>query len=210
MTLLELLVKGLSCAWSLEADGAVQDKHGQIWFYKSGKPYYTGIIWAADPKSIAFDWVHCGPLLARSDDYATAIVTREQYEAAIAAQQPVWNGEGLPPVGSDVEFTLDTDKYSVQGNIPENGQVVNVVAHKQTTDGNPVAVVYWDERGSGRAAAFIKAAFSPLRTEAERKREAEVDELIDAITLTLTDIYASQRFMDAIESGKIPGVELTK
>ncbi|EOG5419316.1 hypothetical protein ACLE0S_001056 [Cronobacter malonaticus] len=32
------------------------------------------------------------------------IITREQYEAALtAAQQPVWDGEGLPPVGAEVE-----------------------------------------------------------------------------------------------------------
>ncbi|ELY2671817.1 hypothetical protein SMZ63_002757 [Cronobacter sakazakii] len=31
-------------------------------------------------------------------------VTREQYEAALAAaQQPVWDGEGLPPVGCECE-----------------------------------------------------------------------------------------------------------
>lgn len=38
------------------------------------------------------------------DDWRQARVTREQYEAALAAaQQPVWDGEGLPPVGAEVE-----------------------------------------------------------------------------------------------------------
>lgn len=215
MTLLESLVKELSGAWPVEAHGAVQDNSGQIWFYKNGKPYYTGVIWGADPISIDFDWVNWDLRLEVSDDYATAIITRDQYEAAIASQQPVWNGEGLPPVGCDVEFNLDTDKYSAQGNIPENGQVVNVVAHKQTTDGNPVAVVYWDDRGAGRAAAFIKAAFSPLRTEADRKREEVAESLIRFLD-SKTDIDNVFRtsdvigFIDYVAAGKIPGVELSK
>ncbi|EGT5702097.1 hypothetical protein AGJ19_07140 [Cronobacter sakazakii] len=40
----------------------------------------------------------------RAIDWETAIITREQYEAALAAaQQPVWDGEGLPPVGCECE-----------------------------------------------------------------------------------------------------------
>lgn len=109
-------------------------------------------------------------------------VKRRQYEAALAASKQVaWDGKGLPPVGCDVEFTLDTDKYRVSGVIPENGQAVNVVAHKVTTDGNSVAVVYWDDRGAGRAAAFIKEAFRPTRTEAERKREETIADLQNAL-----------------------------
>ena len=128
--------------------------------------------------------------------------------SADKAQQPMWDGEGLPPVGCDVEFTLDTDKYSVQGNVPENGQVVNVVAHKQTTDGNAVAVVYWDEHGAGRAAAFIKAAFRPLRTEAERKR----DEFVSLVMGWMHHAtHAEIEFIfKNIEAGKIPGVEISK
>lgn len=210
MTLLELLVKELPKrgGWPDGAHGVVQDKSGRIWFYKNGKPYFTGVVWGADPVSHDFDWIDWDLWLERSDDHATSIITREQYEAAIAAQQPDWDGEGLPPVGIDVEFTLDTDKYSAQGNIPENGQVVNVVAHKQTTCGNYVAVVYWDDRGAGRAAAFIKAAFSPLRTEAERKREQVVDGLLSLGT-SLRPATASIIY-DAMAAGKIPGVELAK
>ncbi|EOI3433621.1 hypothetical protein ACMSW4_003829 [Cronobacter sakazakii] len=38
------------------------------------------------------------------DEWREARVTREQYEAALAAaQQPVWDGEGLPPVSYECE-----------------------------------------------------------------------------------------------------------
>lgn len=143
-------------------------------------------------------------------DNAYDRIQRCEYESALAAsQQQAWSGEGLPPVGCDVEFILDTEKYSVNGNIPENGQAVNVVAHKVTTDDNPVAVVYWDDNGSGRAAAFIKQAFRPIRTEAERKRDAFIrvmqDE--DLIGAYITNDEAGFIY-DAISAGKIPGVKL--
>ncbi|EPB6469374.1 hypothetical protein ACQUW4_004058 [Cronobacter dublinensis] len=42
--------------------------------------------------------------LQMADDCLPECVTREQYEAALAAaQQPVWDGEGLPPVGCECE-----------------------------------------------------------------------------------------------------------
>lgn len=194
MTLLELLVKELSFAWPLEADGAVQDRYRQVWFYKSGKPYYTGIIWAADPKSIAFDWVHCGPLLARSDDYATAIVTREQYESAIAIQQPVWNGEGLPPVGSECE---------VAGQFGDGFYTCKILAH--TTFGNCAVAVY--QVGEDVSTGYAEC-FRPLRTEADRKCEEFVSLVMGWMQ------YAAHGEIEfiykKISAGKIPGVELSK
>lgn len=191
MTLLELLVKELSCAWPLEADGAVQDRWGQIWFYKSGKPYYTGIIWATDPKSIAFDWVHCGPLLARSDDYATAIVTREQYESAIAAQQPAWNGEGLPPVGVKCEIMRGISEW--------RPVVINFISENLTVFKTPDDVEKCYHTRNLR--------FRPLRTEADRKREETINALISLGVFTRP---VAEKTIDAIAAGKIPGVELTK
>ncbi|EOW6512942.1 hypothetical protein ACOZXQ_002730 [Cronobacter malonaticus] len=53
-------------------------------------------------------WDGCGFRVDYSDLTTCALgeekVTREQYEAALAAaQQPVWDGEGLPPVGCECE-----------------------------------------------------------------------------------------------------------
>ncbi|MDK1199353.1 hypothetical protein QMT25_20665 [Cronobacter dublinensis] len=42
--------------------------------------------------------------LQMADDWLPECVTRDQYEAALAAaQKPVWDGEGLPPVGCECE-----------------------------------------------------------------------------------------------------------
>jgi len=210
MSLLELLVKELPKrgGWPEDVWHVTQDSDGLVNGYGESEPYLNTKYW----DSTGFiRYLFCDQRQPLSVDWGSSVINREQYEAAIAAQQPAWNGEGLPPVGSDVEFTLDTDKYSAQGNIPENGQVVNVVAHKQTTDGNPVAVVYWDERGAGRAAAFIKEAFSPIRNEAERKRDLAVGAMEKSWeAATDKPAYAFESIYEAIAAGKIPGVELSK
>ncbi|MDK1227532.1 hypothetical protein [Cronobacter turicensis] len=49
-----------------------------------------------------------------AEDRSRTVITREQYEAALAAaQQPVWDGEGLPPVGTICEY-----QTSSNGNLP--------------------------------------------------------------------------------------------
>lgn len=83
---------------------------------------------------------------------------------------------GLPPVGADVEFTIGT--YDIETDfddiLPAEGEIVEVIAHKTTSDGNDVAVVYWDDEGAGRSACFVPGCLRPLRTEAERA----IDEMV--------------------------------
>lgn len=127
----------------------------------------------------------------------------------IAQREPIpeWNGDGLPPVGAKVEFykSICYD-YSNVGFLPETGDVVEVVAHKVTTDGNPVAVVFWDDKGAGRSNCFVGGSLAPLRTEAERKREEAVAAMINQsavmVEATAGIIYR------AIADGKIPGIKL--
>ena len=94
----------------------------------------------------------------------------KQYEAM------GWDGTNLPPVGTDVEFTIGT--YDIEtdfdGILPAEGEIVEVIAHKTTSDGNDVAVVYWDDKGAGRSACFAPGCLRPLRTEAERA----IDEMV--------------------------------
>ncbi|MGX0957430.1 hypothetical protein AB7M18_003558 [Pseudomonas viridiflava] len=53
-------------------------------------------------------WTGIDLTLDVSDDHASAIVTREQWQAAVdALNDPAWNGEGLPPVGLKVEAQYD-------------------------------------------------------------------------------------------------------
>lgn len=120
-----------------------------------------------------------------------------------------WNGERLPPVGIEVEFKKNG--YCCSGHIPDDFQAVSVVAHKTTTGGNPVAVVYWDDSGAGRANAFIAELFRPIRTpeqiEAERRSKviASLSQLI--VNKCHSDVAALEIY-DAIRAGKIEGVKI--
>ncbi|EPV6100097.1 hypothetical protein ACV8AU_001105 [Escherichia coli] len=127
-------------------------------------------------------------------DLGSGTVTREQYEAALATAQPQWDGEGTPPVGCECEF-FDCEKWFKVTMMYGGSNLVVLFDHDNQI-----------ERSFSTSRIYGK--FRPIRSEAEKKRDAEVDELIDAITLTLADIYASQRFMDAIAAGKIPGIRI--
>lgn len=55
---------------------------------------------------------HTGETYTKSDDWLNAIVTRAEWQAAVDALNkpagPVWNGEGLPPVGALCEYDART------------------------------------------------------------------------------------------------------
>ncbi|WP_044594423.1 hypothetical protein [Cronobacter sakazakii] len=103
MKLIDLLVQELPKrgGWP---DGAVECERylheAQIDFYdKDGN-------WGADcGKVYGHDFAAaCVKPREKGDGVRIERVTREQYEAALAAaQQPVWDGKGLPPVGAEVE-----------------------------------------------------------------------------------------------------------
>lgn len=120
------------------------------------------------------------------------ILTREQYEAAIAAQQPVWNGEGLPPVGAKVESFIDGEWKLVK------------VVYVGEPGGKDEALVFDVKTTKPVWADELR----PIRTEAERKREEFVSLVIGwmdhATPAEIEFIY------DKIAAGKIPGVELSK
>lgn len=139
-----------------------------------------------------------------------SIVDSNQYESALASsQKPAWNGEGLPPVGEKVEFLINPKFGYRNAWIPADGTEMEVVAHKTTTDGNDVAVCYWDEGGAGRSCCLVPKSLKPLRTEAERKRDAAVEAMQREADEGDNWIYSEYEIIyDAIAAGKIPGVKL--
>lgn len=155
MTLLELLCQELPKrgGWPEGVTHICQDGDKYIGGYTS-KPI----------KESARDWGNEGyvggsgeysEILA--DDHATAIVTREQYEATC------WDGVGLPPVGCDVEYNC----------YPDGWVIINIVARiKDAT------FIEW-KSGTHKGGDIIRGDFPlervrPLRTEAERA----IDEII--------------------------------
>lgn len=123
---------------------------------------------------------------------------------------PVWNGEGLPPVGCECEVYYGSVELIDGLSRPDDGDVVRVVSHEKTGFGTQVVVVYWNGvNGGGRAHALIPKCLLPLRTEAERKRDESIKAMASApkpcghpIVGICSEIY------DAIAAGEIPGVKL--
>lgn len=123
--------------------------------------------------------------------------------------EPSWGGVGLPPVGSECEFTLgpyDPDEFDDL--LPELGTLVNVVSHKVTGDGHNVAVIYWDEDGGGRAACLVGSCLKPISSEADKKRDAAVESLMRIVCSPSQASATVNKIYDAIAAGKIPGVKL--
>ncbi|MDZ5639026.1 hypothetical protein [Enterobacter sp. A103] len=119
-------------------------------------------------------------------------VTREQYEAALAASKTEWDGNGLPLVGCEFEFRANVNSSWNRG-------VMCVVDYT-----NPFNVVVDDQCGIYRV---HELEFRPIRSEADKRR----DEAIDAMDATFREAAANgangQRAVftaiyDAIKSGK--------
>lgn len=119
------------------------------------------------------------------------VVTHEQYEAALAAsKQPAWNGEGLPQVGCDFEY--------------ESCQRWNKATMKFC--GDKFAIV--DIEGYGESYLLMDGTLlRPIRTEAERRRDAAIEDMRKALghgagLIEVENIYR------AIECGNVRGVKL--
>ena len=142
MTLLELLRQELPKrgGWPEGVDAVEQDSEGRLFEMDSD--------YCSDFK------------LKKCDDWIEDVVTRDQYESALAeSQKPAWNGEGLPPVGCECESKqfaqIDWHKFRVVA--IENRYVFG----------------FWNDK----VGVYLDSdhwEFRPLRTEAERA----IDEMV--------------------------------
>lgn len=126
-------------------------------------------------------------------------ISRSEYESALAAsKKPVWNGEGLPPIGMHCEI-VDPDGVLMYG----RGESGEVISHVENT-----AVI----RMSYGLGCFEARFLRPLRSEADKKRDAAVEAidywLPECIPDTPNEFYHAKKIYDAIAAGKIPGVKL--
>lgn len=134
------------------------------------------------------------------------MVRRDQYESALAASQnPAWNGEGLPPVGCECEYLNSNGEWSA---------VTVKYASEQLIVISGATKILEEEQETEIAKDIIidKPQFRPLRTEADRKRDAAVEAidywLPEYIPDTPNEFYHAKKIYDAIAAGKIPGVKL--
>lgn len=209
MKLIELLVQELPKrgGWPEGAEIAVQDadsqicfsSHGDVYANKSQTDWYGGDWGDGDWSNPFIDTI--------ADDRHECIVTRDQYESALAAsQKPAWNGEGLPPVGCECEYLDNSGKWY---------PVIIKYASDQLVVISGVTKILGVEQGTEIAKDIIidKPQFRPLRTEAERKRNDAAKEMArHANTDEHRKFNAGLRnclsIYDAIAAGKIPGVKL--
>lgn len=124
------------------------------------------------------------------------MIRRDSYESALTeSQKPTWSGEGLPPVGCECECHVDEGViHCIVVGYDFDGKAVvmrNVPARKY----------FSIQANSGR--------IKPLRTEAERKRDAAIEAIQREVDEGDNWIYSEYEIIyEAIAAGKIPGVKL--
>ena len=127
-------------------------------------------------------------------------ITREQYEAALAASKPEWNGEGLPPVGCECEY--ETNGYGIK----------KLRVECITMDGIAFTWLGEDPRFRGLDCINTSQAhrFRPIRSEADKKKYDTIEEMLSTFfgappvdEPNENDRVAMAELYDAIKSGKI-------
>lgn len=123
-------------------------------------------------------------------------VTREQYESALAASKKVeWDGDGLPPAGCECEARYreaDGAEWFFFRCVGVDCGVAFGWAGKDAVT-----------LGKG------SYEFHPIRSEADKKRDAAINNILTIIDCNGVDPKNSAiQIYDAIAAGKIPGVKL--
>ena len=159
MTLLELLRQELPKrgGWPEGANECVQDYNAIVKFFDSNDLSFDGNLWVGSPRG-SFYCRSSNKIrgLTLSSDHATAIITREQYEAT------GWDGTGLPSVGVECEYMKQTRST---GNNWRKGTVKYISEY---------TVVIDDDVNGEFVAHPLTYNFRRLHTEAERA----IDEMI--------------------------------
>lgn len=129
---------------------------------------------------------------------------QELNECIGQAPATVWNGDGFPPVGMEIEYKFAKANYRTDFS---RGKVLSYGVHN-------VFMEHWASKNE-----FIqpldKIEFRPIRSEAERKRDEAGLAIYHAINWNAEGEIMSPSRMedykkayDAIAAGKIPGVKL--
>lgn len=205
MKLIDLLVQELPKrgGWPDGALSITQDDDGSLCVWDTNDPHYDGFSWKHHTgNSLVYYW-HGIEGVPLSCDHRESIVTYWQYKAALAAsQKPAWNGEGVPPVGCECEYSLDAGRTWWKCKIDYIVGTQGVVMLCDTFEG--VQYVKFSSYGG-------TLKFRPIRAEADKKRERICDAIYGALTKAERQHNRSdeaEAVYEAIAAGKIPGVKL--
>lgn len=205
MKLIDLLVQELPKrgGWPEGALSITQDNDGSLCVWHTNDPHYDGLSWKHHTgNSLMYFW-RGEWIMPLSYDHKVAIVTYWQYKAALAeSQKPAWNGEGVPPVGCECEYSLDAGRTWWKCKIDYIVGTQGVVMLCDTFEG--VQYVKFSSYGG-------TLKFRPIRAEADKKRERICDAIYGALTKAERQHNRSdeaEAVYEAIAAGKIPGVKL--
>lgn len=109
-------------------------------------------------------WTHDG---SGGDIVAYRPILAPQPAPAVTA--PEWDGEGLPPVGSEVEFKKKGTSGFRGSELLAGGETATVIGVLKDLDGDGVVVVHHREHGWF---ALDPACFRPIRSDEDRAVEA--------------------------------------
>ncbi|QIU92106.1 hypothetical protein [Yokenella regensburgei] len=129
-----------------------------------------------------------------TEPYQRETVKFSEYEAALAASKPEWDGEDFPPVGCECEYVSNGSSWGK----------VKIIGH----DGG---VVVFKPGGEGYygITPSEKSVFLPIRSEADKKRDETIKAIDDAQSQVFDqDSTFSEYLYDAITAGKIPHIRI--
>lgn len=115
------------------------------------------------------------------------------------ATAPLWNGEGLPPVGCECEYSLNGGKTWWKCKIDYIVGTQGVVMLCDTFEG--VQYVQFSSYSDA-------LKFRPTRSEAEQKRDAAKNAIAELCRSSASNGHSADLIYDAIAAGKIPGLRL--
>ncbi|MGO3911869.1 hypothetical protein [Huaxiibacter chinensis] len=171
MKLIDILVLELPKrgGWPEFALALTQDGDGSICLWEDVDVYQQGGAWAHPSGTGLLKYWCNNQAMKPAEDRSKAIITREQYEAALAASKPEWDGEGLPAVGCEFLFGTHQTKAKC---IAVGRDVIFA------STGNP------DEK-DGFYEEFVisihHSEFRPIHSEAEKKKEEVEKAIADAL-----------------------------
>ncbi|QFG07749.1 hypothetical protein KGB38_gp08 [Salmonella phage vB_SenS_SB28] len=216
MKLIDLLVQELPKrgGWPDGANYAVQDADGTVKFAKTlTYLHYLAGKWISNEDG--HDWIHRdkpfeGNFVTEwtADDNHGAVIAMYRYECEISKIETgkrlfdEWSGEGIPPIGCECEYFDNNSKWYPVTIKYSSDQLVVI---------SGVTKILGVEKDTEIAKDIIidKPQFRPLRTEAERKRDAAVEAMQIEVNEGNNWIYSEYEIIyNAIAAGKIPGVKL--
>lgn len=214
MKLIDILVRELPKrgGWPERAEYVVQDcDDTEFYFFTGGPVRFDGKSWwFADVAERDDDsaWIYFEGINEISDDHDTSIISREQYEAALAASKPELDGRGLPPSGVEFEY-LRGDFGADEG---------RWVRCTMKYAGDKFCIVHLEGEGE----SWLKhegTKIRPIRSEADKKRENGVLSLAKAAgampfryreTLSDGELLGSSWYelYDKIAAGEVTGIRI--